>query len=76
MDGTLVPLTDDSLSVVICNSNVKHELSNSEYPVRKAQCEKAAEVLGVSKLRETNLEQLEGETGVVATTIRYKKYFA
>ena len=63
MDGSLVPLTDPALSVVICNSHVKHELSNSEYPVRKAQCEKAAELLSVNKLREVNLEQLEGESG-------------
>ena len=61
MEGKLVPLTDPELSVVICNSHVKHELSNSEYPVRKAQTESAAATLGVGKLREVNMEQLKGK---------------
>lgn len=29
-----VPLTNPDLSVLIVNSNVKHELSGSEYPTR------------------------------------------
>ena len=62
MEGSLVPLTDPGLSVVICNSHVKHELANSEYPVRKAQTEKASAVLGVGKLREATLQDLEGRT--------------
>ena len=60
MEGQQVPLADPNLVVLITNSNVKHELSNSEYPVRKAQCEAAAAVLGRNKLREATLSELEG----------------
>jgi hypothetical protein len=61
MEGSLVPLTDPGLAVVITNSHVKHELSNSEYPLRKAQTEAAAAAFGVSKLREVSLQQLNGK---------------
>ncbi|ELU12270.1 hypothetical protein CAPTEDRAFT_155960 [Capitella teleta] len=59
MEGRLVPMNDPSLVVLITNSNVKHELSSSEYPVRRAQCEEAARIMGISKLRDANLSQLE-----------------
>jgi galactokinase len=55
----LVPMADPSVQVLIVNTNVKHELSNSEYPVRRQQCEAAAKILGVATLRETSLAQLE-----------------
>ena len=61
MEGRLVPLNDSSLIVLITNSNVKHELSSSEYPVRRAQCEEAARIMGIPKLREASLEQLESK---------------
>ena len=55
----MIPLTDESVSVLIINSNRKHELTGSEYPERRAQCYEAAEVLGVTKLREADLIMLE-----------------
>ena len=55
----MIPLTDEGVSVLIINSNRKHELTGSEYPERRAQCYEAAEVLGVSKLREADLIMLE-----------------
>ena len=62
--GELVPLNDPSVSIVVCNSNKKHELSGSEYPDRVAQCKKAVEVLQshypeIRALRDANLEQIE-----------------
>ena len=60
MEGRLVPMTDPDLIVLITNSNVKHELSSSEYPVRRRQCEEAASALGVAKLRDATLQQLQG----------------
>ena len=58
-EPTMIPLSDDSVSVLIINSNYKHELTGSEYPERRAMCHEAAEVLGVSKLRDADLIMLE-----------------
>ena len=55
----MVPMDDPSLSVLIANSNVKHELTGSEYPDRRRQCEKAARLLGVEKLRDATLPMLD-----------------
>ncbi|XP_059142189.1 galactokinase-like isoform X2 [Physella acuta] len=57
--GRLVPMTDPEVVVLVTNSNVKHELTGSEYPTRRKQCETAAKVLGVSSLREATELDLE-----------------
>ena len=54
-----VPLADPELTVLVINTNVKHELTGGEYAERRRQCEEAAQVLGVSTLRDATLEQLE-----------------
>lgn len=53
-----VPMDDPSVSVLITNSNVKHELSGSEYPERRESCEKAAKLLGHTLLREATMDEL------------------
>jgi galactokinase len=55
----LVPMTDSSVAVLITNTNVKHELTGGEYAKRRAQCEQAAKVLGVSSLRDADAQSLE-----------------
>ena len=55
----MVPLTDSSIAVLIVNSNVKHELTGSEYADRRRQCEEAAKAFGVKSLRDVTLFQLE-----------------
>jgi galactokinase len=54
-----IPINDPNVSVLIINSNKKHELTGSEYPERRLQCEEAAEILGVPKLRDADLIMLE-----------------
>jgi galactokinase len=54
-----VRLADPALTVLIVNSNVKHELTGGEYAERRSQCEQAARVLGVPALRDATLEMLE-----------------
>jgi len=56
---TMIPMDDPSVSVLIINSNVKHELTGSEYPDRRRQCEKAAKLLDVPMLRDATLPMLE-----------------
>jgi galactokinase len=46
-------------SVMILDTTMGRELAGSAYNVRRAQCEEAARVMGVTLLREANLEMLQ-----------------
>lgn len=59
---TPVPIPD-GLAIVVCDTQVKHELTGTEYNDRRAQSESAAEILGVTTLREVDPEQLERRKG-------------
>lgn len=67
-----MPMTDPDVKVLITNSNVKHELGSSEYPLRRQQCEQAAKVLGVTKLRDATLDDLNSES---ACSLGKNSYF-
>jgi galactokinase len=54
-----IPFVDSRITVLIINSNVKHELSGGEYAERRAKCESAAEKLGTKSLRDVSLDQLQ-----------------
>ncbi len=56
-----IPLIDPTVTVLIINTNVKHELSGGEYAERRAQCESAARKLGVAALRDATLSQLASQ---------------
>ena len=60
MESTLVPLKDRNITVMIANSNVRHELTGSEYPSRRQDCFKASSILKKKSLREADLKDLEG----------------
>ncbi|MEY4385225.1 MAG: hypothetical protein RLY20_508 [Verrucomicrobiota bacterium] len=51
----LVPMKSKSVAILVINTNVKHELTGSEYPDRRRQCEEAAKALGVKSLRHCTL---------------------
>jgi galactokinase len=59
----LVPMNDPAVSLLIANTNVKHELANGEYAQRRAQCEAAAQALGVASLRDATPDVLENAKG-------------
>ncbi|CAH1116088.1 unnamed protein product [Phaedon cochleariae] len=59
LTSTLIPLTDENIVVLITNSNVKHELTGSEYPTRKKQCQEAALIMKKVSLRAAGLEDIE-----------------
>lgn len=63
LEAAPVPLADPGLVILITNSNVKHSLSSSEYPIRRKQCEEAASVLGKASLRDATMMELEGAKG-------------
>lgn len=54
-----ISFAEPSISILIFSTNVRHELSRSEYPLRRAQCEEAARELGVHSLREVTPERLQ-----------------
>ncbi len=61
--GSLVPewieLPDPSISVLIVQTNVRHQHAGGEYAIRRQQCEAAARALGIPLLRQSTREQLE-----------------
>ncbi|HXC34893.1 MAG TPA: galactokinase [Candidatus Acidoferrales bacterium] len=59
----LVPMNDAAVSLLIANTNVKHELANGEYAQRRTQCEAAARVLGVESLRDATPDALANAKG-------------
>lgn len=58
--------------LLIINSNVKHNLVDSEYNQRREQCYKAAEILGVKALRDATLPQLDAAFADKASLV-YKR---
>src|SRR5580692_11581153 len=58
-----VPMKDPSVELLIVNTNAKHEHSNGEYAKRRAECEAAAKILGVTSLRDATADQLERAKG-------------
>jgi galactokinase len=54
----LVPVSDPEISVLITNTNVRHELADGEYAKRRVQCETAARHLGVTALRDADAAAL------------------
>jgi galactokinase len=59
----LVPMSDPSINVLIINTNVRHQLTGSEYPMRRKQCETAAKILGVPSLRDATKDLLKRTKG-------------
>jgi galactokinase len=47
-----VPFEDPALSILIVSTNVRRELSHSEYALRRAQCEQAVHELSIQSLRD------------------------
>ncbi|XP_004709346.1 galactokinase [Echinops telfairi] len=66
LETSLVPLSDPKLTVLITNSNVRHSLGSTEYPLRRRQCEEVAQALGKESLREVQLEELEAGKELVS----------
>lgn len=55
----LVPFEAPDVAVLIVNSNVKHELTGTEYADRRYECESAAKKLGKEWLRDVTLDDLK-----------------
>ena len=72
----MLPIPAD-VSLVICNTMVKHELGASEYNTRREECEEAVRALGkalpsIRALRDVTAAQLEEHRGLLSNVI-YKR---
>jgi len=59
-----VPLDDPSVSILIINSNVKHELVGGEYADRRRQCHEAVRRLAVKMMNNSDSESKKSITAL------------
>lgn len=64
LDYTYAPLRMEGISVVLCDSQVKHALVTSEYNTRRAECEAGVRFLqafypGIKSLRDVTMPMLD-----------------
>jgi galactokinase len=64
LEASPVPLDTSRVCVAITDTNVKHELSGSEYNARRAECEEGVQLLrrflpGIEQLRDVSVEEFE-----------------
>jgi galactokinase len=57
LEWSAVPVS--SAEFLICNTKVKHDLAESEYNKRRAECLAAAEFFGKTSLRDVSLDEIE-----------------
>lgn len=75
LEASPVPLDTSRVCVVVADTNVKHELSGSEYNVRRAECEEGVQVLrqflpGIEQLRDVSQEEFERFATKLPETVR------
>ena len=59
LEHRLVPVPGERVSVVVMDTGVPRALVDSEYNIRRQQCERAAKAIGVRALRDAMMEDLE-----------------
>lgn len=60
LESSPVPIDTDRIAVVVCDTNIRHELATSEYNMRRRECERSVELLrialpGIQALRDVTL---------------------
>ncbi|MFK7932955.1 MAG: galactokinase [Saprospiraceae bacterium] len=68
------PLELGNYELLLLNSNVSHELANSEYNTRRAECEEGVAILKtyfpeIGSLRDIEIEQLKSHTANLPKTV-------
>ena len=71
------PLKLDGAKIVVANSNVKHSLVNSEYNVRRSECEEALEelqtLIDIEGLGDLTEEQFEENKSAIKDEVRVRR---
>lgn len=61
LEYQLYPFHRDDIKIVLCNSKVSHNLADSEYNIRRSQCEDGVDVLKKYKPEIQNLRDVDAE---------------
>jgi galactokinase len=74
LEAEPVPLDTTSAAFVVSDTRVKHELSSSEYNVRRAECARGVELLrerlpGITQLRDVSREDFQRHADVLPDPI-------
>ncbi|XP_050670912.1 galactokinase-like [Leptidea sinapis] len=59
LEAKHIALESRDTVILVVNSNVKHQLTGSEYPQRRAQCQQAASLLDLASLRDATAEDIK-----------------
>jgi galactokinase len=75
LEASPVPLDTSRVCVAITDTNVKHELSGSEYNARRAECEEGVRLLrrflpGIEQLRDVSVEEFERHAAGLPEVVR------
>ncbi|HEV2764294.1 MAG TPA: galactokinase, partial [Pyrinomonadaceae bacterium] len=75
LEATPIPVDTTDTLVVICDTQVKHQLASSEYNTRRAECERGVELLrevlpDVRALRDVSEEDLREHEGRLPEPVR------
>lgn len=67
-ESELVAFDDPAIELLVINTNVRHQLADGEYAVRRRTCESAATKLGVESLRAVSAAELEASAAKLEQT--------
>jgi galactokinase len=75
LERTLIELKIGDHAVVVCDTNVRHELAASKYNQRREECERAVEILkqylpNIRALRDVSIADFEAYQSVLPEPIR------
>jgi galactokinase len=64
LDTAYIPLDSSRVAIMVCDTHVKHELASSEYNTRRAECNRAVELLssalpGIQSLRDVSWDDFQ-----------------
>ncbi|RWS04596.1 hypothetical protein B4U79_06284 [Dinothrombium tinctorium] len=65
LETEFIPISDSNIAFLVCNSNVRHSLAESEYSNRRKACEQVASMLGKRSLRDVSIRELETSVNVL-----------
>ncbi|MBB6061841.1 galactokinase [Thermosipho japonicus] len=71
LDFQFVPLNLKGYEIFVIDSNVKHELSTSEYNLRRKECESALEIIGKDSFRKVTREDLKLLNGTLLKRVQH-----
>lgn len=63
-----IPFGAENISVVVTNSNVKHQLAEGEYAARRSQCDAALKKLKLKSWRDVTMDKLASNQEVLSAT--------